>query len=84
MEAAGIYCYRDMIRTLWKDKNRSEDAMKDAERQRVLIIRIRRIQYTLFEHTTRRQKIDYFSRTVKLEGNRGKGRRKELMLYSLT
>ncbi|GFS11194.1 hypothetical protein ElyMa_003079600 [Elysia marginata] len=61
-----------------------KEVLNETETTRFLINRIRKRQASFVGHIMRREELENLFTTGKLEGGRGKGRRREKMLDGLT
>ena len=74
---------RRILRIPWTAKKTNEMVLKEAETNRSLMQKIRKQQATFFGHVMRREGLEHFFTTGKLDRKRSKGRQRKKMLDSL-
>ena len=78
-----MWFLRRMLRIPWTAKKTNEMVLKEAETNRSLAQKIKKQQATFFGHVMRREGLEHFLNTSKLDRKRSKGRQREKMLDSL-
>ena len=78
-----MWFLRRMLRTPWAAKKTNEMVSKEVETNRSLVQKIRKQQATFFGHVMRREGLEHFLTTGKLDRKRSNERQKEKMLDSL-
>ena len=69
-----MWFLRRMLRIPWTAKKTNEMVLKEAETKRSLVQKIRKQQATFSDHVTRREGLEHFLTTGKLDRKRSKGR----------
>lgn len=70
VDALEMCFYRRIMRTLWTDKKRNKDVLREGSSERELVAGIRRKQSAFFWQAMRREKLKCLMLTRKLEGKR--------------
>ena len=78
-----MWFLRRTLRIPWTAKKTNEVVLKEAETNRSLVRKIRKQQTTFSGHVMRREGLEHFLTSGKLDRKRSKGRQREKMLYSL-
>ena len=78
-----MWFLRRMLRIPWAAKKTNEMVLKEAEINGSLVQKVRNQQATFFGHAMRRESLEHFLTTGKLERNISKGRQREKVLDSL-
>ena len=78
-----MWFLRRMLRIPWTAKKTNKMVLKEVETNRSLMQRIRKQQATFFGHIMRREGLEHFLTTGKLDRKRSKKRQREKMLDSL-
>ncbi|GFS22363.1 eukaryotic translation initiation factor 3 subunit F [Elysia marginata] len=72
-----------MLRIPWTEKKSNETVLIEANSRRSLIKTIRKRQATFLGQVMRREKLEHFITTGKLDGKRGRGKQREKMMDGL-
>ena len=83
LEATEMWFPRRMLRIPWIARVTNIDCLKEANETRQLYTTIRKRQTAFFGHVMRRGALENIVTTGKIEGKRGRGRPREMMLDGL-
>ena len=83
LEAVEMWFLRRMLRIPWTARKSNEKVLLEANTNRRLINTVRKRQARFFGHVLRRENMEYDITTGKLNGTRGKGRPREMMIDGL-
>ncbi|GFN76223.1 endonuclease-reverse transcriptase [Plakobranchus ocellatus] len=84
IEAAEMWFFRRMLRVPWTARKTNEEVLKETESTRSLMNRIRRRQAKFVGHIMRREGLENFVTTGRMEGKKSRGRQREKMLDGMT
>ena len=71
-----MWLLRRILRIRWTEKKTNEMVSKEAETNRSLVQKIRKQQATFFGHVMRRESLEHFLTTGKLDRKRSRGKTK--------
>ena len=83
LEATEMWFLRRMLRIPWTARVTNDDCLKQANETRTLYTTIRQRQTAFLGHVMRREALENIVTTGKIEGKRGRGRPREVMLDGL-
>jgi hypothetical protein len=83
LEATEMWFLRRMMRIPWTAKVTNNDCLEMANESRTLYANIRRRQTLFFGHIMRRDALENIVTTGKIDGRRGRGRPREMMIDGL-